>query len=89
MRRAAFAVAPPLSAASSAACVTCRQRRAGVVACAPAPAGGPPAAVLLGASSVLAIATIGCVFELSSGHPEVRLVPFLPLRALGLGTLPC
>lgn len=32
--------------------------------------GGPPAGVLLGASSVLAIATVGCVFELSSGHPQ-------------------
>ncbi len=30
-----------------------------------------PAGVLLAVSSVLAIASIGCVFELTSGHPQL------------------
>ncbi|KAJ8903932.1 hypothetical protein NDN08_000463 [Rhodosorus marinus] len=29
-----------------------------------------PSSALLGLSSILAIATIGCIFELSSGHPQ-------------------
>lgn len=36
----------------------------------PGGGGGLPAGVLLGASSILAIASVGCLFELGSGHPQ-------------------
>lgn len=49
-----------------------RQRSAKVVSLAdPAPSSiNVPSGVLLALSSVMAISTVGCVFELSSGHPQ-------------------
>ncbi len=40
------------------------------VRCAESKSGGPPAGVLLAVSSVLAISTVGCIFELTGGNPQ-------------------
>jgi len=47
----------------------------GVHSCSMNAGGSPPpvnlpSSALLGLASILAIATIGCIFELSSGHPQ-------------------
>lgn len=43
-----------------------------VTACAEPPPSSlnVPSGILLGASSVMAISTVGCIFELTSGHPQ-------------------
>eukprot|EP00190_Bangiopsis_sp_CCMP1999_P006624 CAMPEP_0198723990 /NCGR_PEP_ID=MMETSP1475-20131203/1494_1 /TAXON_ID= ORGANISM="Unidentified sp., Strain CCMP1999" /NCGR_SAMPLE_ID=MMETSP1475 /ASSEMBLY_ACC=CAM_ASM_001111 /LENGTH=123 /DNA_ID=CAMNT_0044485347 /DNA_START=177 /DNA_END=548 /DNA_ORIENTATION=+ len=49
-------------------------RRTGTITTMSGPSPPPinlPSGALLGIASIMAIATIGCIFELSSGHPQL------------------